>query len=355
MINTVPSPYEIDFLPVGNGEKSGDAIALRYGNLNGNRNEQYVVVIDGGFKESGEKLVEHIKTYYNTDHVDIVISTHPDADHAGGLEVILDDLEVGYLWMHQPWNHTGDIANMFQDGRVTDNSVREALRRSLDNARNLERLAQSKGIPIIEPFEGLKDTMGCLRVLGPRESFYEYLLPEFRGTPEPKEASGLVQKALAGIQEVVHRIAEKWDLETLDDSGETGAENNSSAIILLTVDGRSSLFTGDAGIFALEEVADLLEKESFDFSSLKFIQVPHHGSKRNVGPKILDRIIGPKQKEDVRLKHAFVSASEDGEPKHPSKKVTNSFRRRGAYVYPTQGVHRAVRRFRSDCNLTLLL
>jgi hypothetical protein len=25
--------YEIDFLPVGEGEKSGDAIALRWGNL----------------------------------------------------------------------------------------------------------------------------------------------------------------------------------------------------------------------------------------------------------------------------------------------------------------------------------
>ena len=105
----------------------------------------------------------------------------------------------------------------------------------------------------------------------------------------------------------------------------------------MTVDGRSSLFTGDAGIFALEEVADLLEEIGFGFSSLKFIQVPHHGSKRNVGPKILDRIIGPKQKEDVKLMSAFVSASENGEPKHPAKKVMNAFRRRGAPVFATQG------------------
>jgi hypothetical protein len=53
--------YEIDFLPVGEGEKSGDAIALRFGNLFGNRNEKTVVVIDGGFKETGEKLVKHIE------------------------------------------------------------------------------------------------------------------------------------------------------------------------------------------------------------------------------------------------------------------------------------------------------
>ena len=39
---------EIDFLSVGEGEKSGDAIALRYGNLFGPRSEQTVLVIDGG-------------------------------------------------------------------------------------------------------------------------------------------------------------------------------------------------------------------------------------------------------------------------------------------------------------------
>ncbi len=54
--------YEIDFMPVGEGEKSGDAIALRFGNLNGNRSEYKVVVVDAGFKESGgNELVAHIK------------------------------------------------------------------------------------------------------------------------------------------------------------------------------------------------------------------------------------------------------------------------------------------------------
>jgi hypothetical protein len=52
--------YEIDFLPVGEGEDSGDAIALRFGSLFGPRSEQTVVVIDGGFKESAEGLVSHI-------------------------------------------------------------------------------------------------------------------------------------------------------------------------------------------------------------------------------------------------------------------------------------------------------
>jgi hypothetical protein len=46
--------WEVDFLAVGEGEKSGDAIAFRFGNLTGSREEQKVMVIDGGTLEAGE-------------------------------------------------------------------------------------------------------------------------------------------------------------------------------------------------------------------------------------------------------------------------------------------------------------
>ena len=90
--------YEIDFLSVGEESQSGDAIALRYGNLDGPRNEQRVIVIDGGFSDDGTALVEHIKRYYKTDAVDIVVSTHPDQDHVSGLAMVLEEMQVGQLW-----------------------------------------------------------------------------------------------------------------------------------------------------------------------------------------------------------------------------------------------------------------
>ncbi len=329
--------YEIDFLAVGE-DKSGDAIALRFGNLHGQRNEQTIVVIDGGFQETGEQLVKHLKTYYNTDHVNLVVSTHPDADHAGGLEEVLQRCRVDALWMHQPWNHTDDIAKMFKDGRVTDASVEEALRKSLDNARRLERLATDKKIPIVEPFVGVKDASGRVVILGPTVEFYESLLPGFRGTPEPKYAeSGVLTRMVRGAEELVKKIAEHWNIETLDDTGETSAENNSSAILGVDFGDRWIMFTGDAGIPALTEVVKLFDARKLNFSKLDFVQVPHHGSRRNVGPTLLDRILGPKQAQDQKLRTAFVSAAKGGAPKHPSKKVTNAFRRRGTHVYATQG------------------
>jgi glyoxylase-like metal-dependent hydrolase (beta-lactamase superfamily II) len=76
---------EIDFLAVGDKAKSGDAIALRFGNLLGNREEQTVITVDGGTLKSGERLVEHVKTYYKTNRVDFGFLTHPDGDHASGM------------------------------------------------------------------------------------------------------------------------------------------------------------------------------------------------------------------------------------------------------------------------------
>jgi len=332
------SGYEVDFLAVGDGEKCGDAITLRFGNLLANPPQQTVVVVDGGFRDSGAALVQHIRNYYNTDIVDAVISTHPDNDHASGLETVLTELKVANLVMHLPWNHTQDTSHLFEDDRVTDESVRRALRESLETVRNLEKLAKQKGIKIVEPFWGVTGFNNVMRVLGPTEAFYKKLLPGYRGTPEPKAGLALAFAQFAKeAKETVKTIAEHWGYETLDDTGETSAENNSSAILLFAIGGESLLLTGDAGIPALSEAVGRLQAERFDFSTQKFVQVPHHGSKRNIGPTLLNTLIGPKTSQPTTIKTAFASVSPDGSPKHPAKKVTNAFLRRGAPVHVTAG------------------
>jgi glyoxylase-like metal-dependent hydrolase (beta-lactamase superfamily II) len=41
-----------------------------------------VHVVDGGYLDTGDQIVEHLKTYYRTTVIDHVILTHPDRDHA---------------------------------------------------------------------------------------------------------------------------------------------------------------------------------------------------------------------------------------------------------------------------------
>jgi beta-lactamase superfamily II metal-dependent hydrolase len=333
--------YEIDFLPVGEGERPGEAIALRYGNLFGARNEQDVIVIDGGNKESGEQLVNHIKHFYNTDSVDVVVSTHADADHSSGLSVVLEKLTVGQLWMHQPWKHSDEYRDLFKDGRLTENGLEKTLQESLQNAYGLEEIAREKGVPVIEPFSDIERIHNAIIILSPSQSFYETQLANFRGTPEPKEAISLLRMAGTRVVETGKMIAESLGLETLKDpdENETSAENNSSVVMLLNYNNGEELFlfTGDAGPVALREAIKTAEGFfSVDFNLVRFIQIPHHGSKHNIGPTILDNIIGLTLGEEKKLKTAFVSVARD-DKKHPSKKVANAFRRRGAWVYETRG------------------
>jgi beta-lactamase superfamily II metal-dependent hydrolase len=321
--------YEIDFLPVGGGEHSGDAIALRFGNLlpdylNFWVTDQTVVVVDGGYSEVGPELVKHIRNYYQTNQVDLVVSTHPDADHVNGLRTVLEEMEVRELFLHRPWLH------------VPEASRRNTLLRSLDGARQLEESAIARGIPITEPFAGVSRFNGALTVVGPTRAYYEALVSEFRCFVPPLGESPL-WTALGRVAELASRVAESWDIETLDDSGTTSAENLSGVILHLALDGHRLLLTADTGIPSLTLAADYMEALGLTERPLNFMQVPHHGSKRNVGPTILDRLLGPRGIQPPSSLAAFVSAAPDGAPKHPAKKVTNAFIRRGADVVVTRG------------------
>lgn len=82
--------HEVDFLPVGDEGASGDAIAMRFRVPSG---AQAVVIIDAGFRDDGEALVEHVQEWYGTKNVDLAILAHPDGDHIGGMGVVIENLK----------------------------------------------------------------------------------------------------------------------------------------------------------------------------------------------------------------------------------------------------------------------
>tara|TARA_R110002050_G_scaffold248024_1_gene385827 strand:- start:931 stop:1986 length:1056 start_codon:yes stop_codon:yes gene_type:complete len=317
---------EIDFLAVGNGEKSGDAIAFRYGDFS-EPSKQTVIVIDGGTKDSGRELCKLIKQTYGTNTIDVVVCTHPDGDHASGLTEVLGDeeLTIHHLLIHKPWEHSQRIKDLYHDGRITSNSFSDRLKRAYNYAHECVEIAEKRGIKIHEPFSGLSYDNNTIRILGPDKSYYESLLPDFTKSPQAKEST--LQKSFSAVKEAINWVIETMQIETLGEDGETSAENNSSAVLLLELDGSKYLFTGDTGIPALSRVIDYCETNQIDISNIKFMQVPHHGSKRNISPSILDAI---------KCKTAYVSASKDA-PKHPAKKVINAYIRRGANVFTTEG------------------
>ena len=219
---------------------------------------------------------------------------------------------------------------------MTDNSIGERLRKNLESASDLVKKAEKKKILVVEPFSGLSlYNEGELLILGPGLDYYESLIPEFDGMPT---AIGTPKSLLAGlgrtVQRAIKRFISTWGKDDLNDEDTTSAKSNSSVIIQLIVGDHRLLFTGDAGITALSQAADRISQET----DLRFIQIPHHGSRRNVGPTVLNRLIGkPLPEGQLRNIKAIASTAKKGEPKHPRKAVMNAFTHRGVYAVATRG------------------
>ena len=322
--------YEIDFIPVGEKEKNGDAIAMRI-TKNG---KTEIYVIDGGTKASGEALVQHVKEHYGTDRVDYLISTHPDMDHISGLKVVLEELEVGELWMHKPWEHASCIIKDILDGRVTQYSLSKRIEEFVKPAKEAAELAAEKGIQICEPFQGAK-IGSYFYVLSPSKEWYRELLKDFDNRPPSKATPVLENQTYASSTDTAY---EDWNTETLKEDGETTARNESSVVLLgILPNYYGVLLTGDAGRRALTEAYEYALSRGYNLQQCQFIQMPHHGSRRNVSPDLLDKLLGPILPAfSPATKTSFVNTSK-GAPDHPKKSVVNAFIRRGVEVITTKG------------------
>lgn len=323
--------YEVDIRAVGEESKSGDAITLRFGNFS-SPNTQTVVVIDGGYTANGDDVVEHIRACYGTDRVDAVISTHPDNDHVCGLRAVVEKLNVQALLMHRPWAVSESARQILKSARAMDSSAWSYIQKSITAAQDLEELAAKKRIPIYDPYAGVT-IANTIRVVGPTQAYYASLLSQFG---EPAQRMSLMDV----LRKAASRVKETWDEDALvePDPNAVSAVNNSSVILYADFGEKVFLFCADAGVPALTSAMAYAAGAGIDLSRATYVQGPHHGSKRNVGPSMLNALIGPKvPKGTTSGKYMFVSAAKGAAPTHPSKRVTNAAIRRGAAVVVTQG------------------
>lgn len=166
-----------------------------------------MIIIDTGFTSDGEKIKKHIKDYYFVDKVDLIIITYPDLDHIGGLKYILENMDVGELWIHRPSPHSTMV--QVDDGRVTENSKTKRLRECKAKIEEAIGIAEDKKIIIKEPFQGLNfyDKYGSIKILAPTKKYYESLLTEFIGE---KSSSTLMTEGFRNAFESVKKKSKNY-------------------------------------------------------------------------------------------------------------------------------------------------
>lgn len=320
--------YEIDFLPVGEG--SGDAIVIRYGDENSG---YYLHVVDGGRTETADTIVNHINEFYPGYHINHMVLSHADDDHATGLVGVMEKMTVGTLWMNRPWLYAAEILHHFH-GNFTLQGLIDNIKERHPYLVELERLAIQQGTVINEVFQGAQ--IGAFTVLAPTRDRYVNSIPDFGKTPDryTNEAAGLRSVGLfRSLAESAKKLFENWDIETLANNAVTSASNESCVVQYAVLGGKGVLLTADVGPIGLDEAANYGARLGLDRP--KFVQVPHHGSRHNVTPSVLNAWLGPKQLQGTVVGTAFCSVGSNKED-YPRGQVTNAFMRRGFPIYCTR-------------------
>ena len=320
---------EIDFVEAGDSG-SGDAIAIR----RRSQGADWIYIVDGGYTADGEKLREHLRVHYdNPSYIDHVVLTHPDTDHASGLETVLCNCQVGCLWMNRPWLHVDELKPEFKYYQDRERLIAR-LKRDFPKVAELDEIANERGIEIRDAFLG--DKIGEFTVLSPSKPTYLKLIVESDKTPKP------ASKTMARMEESVS--VAQWGEENLKGDYEgTSAENESSIVQFADICGKTLLLTGDAGVRALTEAYyAAISLGIVPPHVLDWFQVPHHGSRRNLSTEVLDIWLGerlPFQQEENSRLHAIVSANQEDQ-EHPKKATVRALIHRGWRVVQTAGTLR---------------
>ena len=267
--------YEVDFFTVGD-DKPGDAICMRYGNLHGKRNEQQIVVIDGGTLESGKELISRILNDYKTNSIDAVFLTHPHQDHMMGLFEVFEELHVNHFFTAIPWNHSKSITSFLERKNISQNSIRRYLKKDLDDLKNLIQVAERKHVKVIELFsDDFTNPKSEVVVLGPSRKFYTHCMAELLDNNTS--------------------YSKKNDIDPV---------NKSSLIILFQIYDRHLVFTGDANASSIILALRRARQIGIKIFRPYLFKLPHHGSKRNLNPIIYNNIFGRPTKSNGRKKLA---------------------------------------------------
>jgi hypothetical protein len=324
-------PYEIDFLRAR--DSNGDAIVVKWGDTKDS--DYYLNIVDGGFTDTGDQIITHIEDYHTKNAVIAnVVLTHADNDHACGLIKVLEHegFTILTLWMNKPWDYVDEVLDKFH-GLYTRDGLVKKMREMHPYLVEMEKIAERRGIKICAPLQGAQ--IGAFTVLAPSRARYVALIPDLEKTP-PSYASDSAS-TLGGIfgsalKNIVEKIKERLDLETLDNNPPaTSASNESSVVQMGTFGTQRVLLTGDVGPEGLDEAASYAESIHLQIQP-NVIQIPHHGSRRNVTPAVLNRWLGPYPSS--RRGDAVASVGKD-EPRYPRVKVANAFIRRGFDVCKT--------------------
>lgn len=287
--------FTIEMLPANHG----DCLWIEYGTAT----HPHRILIDGGpdyaYSVWKERLVARLGHLPPGErHFELLVITHIDADHIGGVLALLRDTSLGITfsdiwfngWRHLP-DTPGELGAVQGEG-VTGVILERQLPWNNAFANNAVTIPTTGELPQIMLPGGLEltllsPTLAALKRLVPKwqkEVERAGLVPGFPPQPAeqiPPSSPG----ALGGTR------LDPQALATLPQKQDRSEANGSSIALLAEFEGRRCLLGADAfaGVLAAN-VAQLRKQRGEDKLALDAFKIPHHGGQRNLSSALVEQL-----------------------------------------------------------------
>ena len=247
------------------------------------------VLIDGGKSSESDKLLAYVESL-NIEVFDVVILTHSDEDHIGGIDEIFDNYVVKNCY--RPYvkyngNHY-QIAPDFNDGSALKSHDTKAYGKVLNAIYNETYLEGNQNYYCNWEFFNADSEFGRELIVGDKS--YEYKFDFLTPTKN--------------FDEIAYTDLNDFSPYILFTYGEKGATEGDNRLDLL--------LTGDAEADALEELLDYYSSTELDVDILK---AGHHGSKASSSKNFIN---------EVNPKYSIISVGKNNRYGHPNKEVLDN-------------------------------
>lgn len=308
---------DIKFLKANNG----DSILISFQD---NEDIKRNILIDGGMPQtyynSGENsngdlyyTLKEIKT--KGEIIDLLIITHIDEDHIGGVLKWLELDKIAYKLIDKVWFNSGKtIANYFNEKeneelninldifKTTETSVRQG--KVFEDYIEYHKIWDKE----IIKFGGIVDCLGVeIQILSPNDSLLEKLLREYK---KPIHNYHTGKNGNDWAINIIDFISEEGK-PNFKFKKDTRVANGSSIAFLLTFKDKKFLFLGDSHseviIASLNEIG---YNKEFPLKA-ELMKVSHHGSYQNTSKDLL---------EIVETSNYIISTSSESH-NHPDKRT----------------------------------